>query len=121
MLRLAGILRPSASRERGGGTCPGPSKQPPVPAPTSALEQPGVGGSLGPLLVPVWAGSLVRRFVVFSLERHLLWTRSHTVSSGQQCRWSEQQMAWVKARVGLCGFLEHKEVRLTAGTAPTPH
>lgn len=31
--------------------------------------------------------------VAFSLERHLLWIRSHTVSWGQQCRWSEQQMA----------------------------
>jgi len=30
---------------------------------------------------------------VFSWERHLLWTRSHTVSWGQQCRWSEQQVA----------------------------
>lgn len=30
---------------------------------------------------------------MFSLETHLLWTGSHTVSWGQQCRWSEQQTA----------------------------
>lgn len=30
---------------------------------------------------------------MFSLERHLLWVRSHTLFWGQQCRWSEQQMA----------------------------
>lgn len=41
---------------------------------------------------------------MFPLERHCPWARSHTVSWGQQCWWSEQQMAWVKARVGLCGF-----------------
>lgn len=35
--------------------------------------------------------------MAFSLERHLLWVRSHTVFCGQQCRWSEQQMAWVRA------------------------
>lgn len=43
--------------------------------------------------IPGYPGSLVRRSVVWSLDRHLLWIRSHTVSWGQQCRWSEQQMA----------------------------
>lgn len=108
---LAGILRRSPMRRKGGCACPGPSMQPPVPAPTSApgiawwsAPPPGAGGGVwGLLLVPVRAGSLVRRSVVFSLERHLFWTRSHTVSWGQQCMWSEQQVAWVKARVGLCG------------------
>lgn len=51
--------------------------------------------------VPVCAGILVRRSVAFSLEMHLLWIRSHTVSCGQQCRWSEQQMAWVGTGVSL--------------------
>lgn len=68
-------------------------------------------GAWGLLLVPVCAGSLVRRSVVFSLERHLLWTGSHTVSWGQQCRWSEQQTAWVKATVGLCGFQSYLSTR----------
>lgn len=30
---------------------------------------------------------------MFSWERHFPWARSHTVSWGQQCWWSEQQMA----------------------------
>lgn len=77
----------------------------------------------GLLLVPVCAGSLVRRSVVFSLERHLLRARSHTVSWGQQCRWSEQQMAWVEeVEVGLSDSSRAQgEARLTAGTAPIPH
>lgn len=42
--------------------------------------------------------------MAFSSWRHLLWIRSHTVSWGQQCVWSEQQMAWVEVGVGLCDF-----------------
>ena len=57
---------------------------------------------------------------MFSLERHLLWVRSHTVFWGQQCRWSEQQMAWVRA--GSLGFpvsLVQGAARLTAGSSPS--
>lgn len=41
----------------------------------------------------VWAGRLVIRAIALSRDKHLLCFRSHTVSWGQQCRWSEQQMA----------------------------
>lgn len=50
------------------------------------------GGSPGPLL-PVHEGSLVSRVLALFWDRHLLCLRSHTVSWGQQCKWSEQQMA----------------------------
>lgn len=69
---------------------------------------------LPPPPVPVCAGSLMRRSVAFSLERHLLWIRSHTVSWGQQCRWSEQQMAWVRAKWSL-GFPVSLELREQPG------
>lgn len=67
-------------------------------------------GSAAWCLVPAFAGSLVRRSVAFSLERHLLWTRSHTVSWGQQCRWSEQQMA--------CGVGGRSNLLQGSGSSP---
>lgn len=118
--------------EERGLYLPGPSMWP-VPNPyicsqnslvessSSRCRWNGVGGLP---LVPVRAGNLVRRSVAFSLERHLLWIRSHTVSWGQQCRWSEQQMAWVGAGVGLYDFSlswAQRAARRTAGTAPIPH
>lgn len=84
------------------------------PSPYLFLEPPGgelllaYGMVCGLPLVPVCAGSLVRRSVAFSLERHLFRTRSHTVSWGQQCRWSEQQMAWGRQGWVFVITVEHK-------------
>lgn len=107
-----------------GAQSPGPASVPGTTQWRVPHREPGEWGLQPPPLVPVCAGSLVRRSVAFSLERHLLWTRSHTVFWGQQCRWSEQQMACVGVGGGLCDFLSQLSAgssQVTADTASIPH